>query len=353
MFLMTRYAGWGRSFWIDADKGTVDIRTENRHLRVRVSGGIIVEQKELNQKKNECTTLTYGKGFKVESGGKIVKEEFFEPGTLQAIKRGDLWKRQPEIPLCTGTGTVECYSTSSGAYGKEVFTYDNGILGYIAAIWRKKFQVNRPDGKRWLIVKGKVHLDTIPLAQKLDPNTTDLGVWSFMRGRNWSMTVYDTDGISIITTGQVQERQKQGKWLEKRRVRYYISGVKVSRKLYEGDPEKWDGYEILRIPNAQLRCSLLNSMGYDRLLKKVKGRVIDRAEDGGQLIAIDTHADDDSQEIDRIMKMVRVICPSTKQTYVLRVPPAMKTYEQARQWIFGVREQNIREGAFLKLVKEA
>nr|NIR12685.1 hypothetical protein [Desulfobacterales bacterium] len=120
------------------------------HLQVKFSGGIIVEQKELNRKTNVCTTLTYGKGFKVRKRGKIVKDEFFEPGTLRAIKRCGLWRRQPGIPLCTGMGTVECYSTSSGAYGKEVFTYDNGIPGYIAAIWRKKLQVNRPDGKQWL-----------------------------------------------------------------------------------------------------------------------------------------------------------------------------------------------------------
>jgi len=353
MFLISRYAGWGRSFWISEDNGTINIRTENRHLQVKLRGGIIVEQKELNRKTNECTTLTYGKGFKVRKKDKIVKEEFFEPGTLRAIRRSSLWKRQPGVPLCASTGTVECYSTSSGAYGKEAFTYENGIPGYTAAVWKKTFQVHRPDGKRWLTVNGRVRLDTIPLAQKLESNITDLGVWSFMYGRNWSMTVYDNDGTSIITQGEVKERQKQGKWLERGRVSYYLSGVKVSRRLCEGDPEKWDGREILRIPNAQLRCSLLNRMGYDRLLQKVKGRVLDRSEDGGQLIAINTRADEDTHQVDRIIKMVKVICPSTRQTYVLRVPPNIKRYEQARQWTFGLSEENIREESFLEMVKEA
>jgi hypothetical protein len=352
MYLMTRYAGWGRSFWLDADKGTVDVRTANRHLQVKVSNGIIVEQKELNQKRNERTTLTYGDGLKVEREGRIVKEEFFEPGTLRAIRRGGIWRRQPGISLCKATGTVECYSTSGGAYGKEVFTYDNGVPAYTAAIWRKKLQVNRPNGNRWIVVKGKVHLGTIPIASKLDLSNTTLGVWSFICSQNWGLTVYDTDGTTIITQGQVKNRQKEGRWLENGRVRYYVSGVKVSRKLYEGDPDKWDGYDVLRIPNAQLRCSLLSRMGYDKLLEKVKGRVMDRCEDGGQLIAINTHATDDADGVDRVVKMVRVICPSTRQTYVLRVPPDVKSYEQARQWTFGLSEENLRTEAFLEMVKE-
>jgi len=90
------------------------------------------------------------------------------------------------------------------------------------------------------------------------------------------VTVYDPSGSEVITQGRVQSRQKQGKWLENGKETCYLSGVKVSRQLYEDYPNTWNPREVLRVPNAQLRCSLLNKMGYDRLLDKVEHKVIDQ-----------------------------------------------------------------------------
>jgi hypothetical protein len=133
---------------------------------------------------------------------------------------------------------------------------------------------------------------------------------------------------------------------------YYLSGVQVSRSLYEEDPANWDGHEVLKIPNAQLRCSLLSRMGFNRLLEKVQCRVIDTCDDGGQLLEVDTQAAENFHAVDRIMRMVKVVCPSTGQVYVLRVPPAITGYQQARQWTFGLRQASLAEGACLELVKE-
>jgi len=350
MFLLSRYAGWGRSFWINVDDGTVDAHTRGEHWHIRVQNGIVVEQ--TTRKKDECTTLRYGKQRKTKKGNKAVKQEYFQPGTLQAIKKGGLWKRQTGIPLCGSKGTVECFSTSGGAYGKEIFKYDNGVLAYLATRRRKELQIGRPNGKLWMVIQGKVSLNRTSLAERLDPKASDLGLWSCMRGQNWALMVYDVDGTTIITQGQIKDRQKQGKWLEQGKVTYYISGVQVSQQIYEGDPSKWDGYDVLKIPNAQLRCSLLNRMGYDKLLEKVKCKVIESSEDGGQLLEVDTQTTENLHGVDKIMRMVKVVCPSTGQTYVLRVPPAIANYQQARQWTFGLREASIRDGARLELVKE-
>jgi len=350
MLLLSRYAGWGRGFWLNIDDGTINAHTKGEHLYVRVSNGLVEEQ--TTQEKDECTTLRYGRDRKTRKGNKTVKEEYFEPGTLQAIRRGTLWKRETGIPFCGKEGTVECYSTSSGAYGKEVFTYKNGVKAYTASRWRKKLEVKRPDGKLLMVITGKVRLNGQPLAKSLDPDSADAGLRYRMRGASWDLTVYDASGSKIITQGHVENRQKQGKWLERSKVYYYMSGVKVSRKLYECNPDEWDSYEVLRIPNAQLRCSLLNRLGYDKLLEKVECKIIDRSNDGEQLLEIDTHTDKNTRGVDRIMRMVKVICPSTEQVYVLRVPPEIANFEQARQWTFGLRQQSIREGASLELVKE-
>ena len=261
MFLL-RYAGWGRSLWFNMDSGSSGRPYGGEHLHIKIQNGIIVEQ--TTQRKDECTTLKYGQQCKTKKGNKTVKQEYFQPGTLQAIRRGGLCeKRETGIMLCGSKGTVECYSTSGGAYGKEIFKYDNGVLGYVASRWRKKLQIIRPDGKRWMVIQGQVSLNRSPIAARLDPDAGDLGLSSIMRDNSWNVTVYDADGITVVTQGDVKNRQKQGKWLERSKETYYISGVKVSRELYEDDPTKWDAYEVLKVPNAQIRCSLLNKMGYE------------------------------------------------------------------------------------------
>lgn len=336
---------------MNINDGTVDARTRGEHLHVRVQDGFIVEQ--TNRGKDECTTLRYGQERKTRKGNKVVKEEYFQPETLQAIRKGCLWKRQTGISLGGSKGTVECYSTSGGAYGKEVFKYDNGVQAYMASRWRKKLQIRHPNGKQWMVILGKVHLNRSPITERLDPNADDLGLWSVVRGNDWNVTVYDTEGTKVVTQGQVKNRQKQGKWLEHGKETYYISGVKVSRGLYEDNPEKWDAREVLRVPNAQLRCSLLNRIGYDKLLEKIQPRIICQGDDGGQLLEIDSGLKESNNfGLDSIMRLVKVICPSTGQIYVLRVPPGIANYEQARQWTFGLRQQSISEGAQLELVKE-
>lgn len=351
MYLISHHAGYGRNFCINTDDGTVSIHTKDEDLHVKVRAGIVVEQTRRSE--DGCTTLRYGQGCKTTKADKKVREEYFQPGTLQAIRKGGLWKRETGIPLCGSEGTVECFSTSSGAYGKEVFKYSNGTLGYIASRWRKKLKVRRPNGKPWMVIDGQVSLSRYPIAEKLDPFDSDLSLWSLMRGQNWNITVYESNGTRIVTQGSVKNHQKQGKWLEKGKVSYYILGVKVSRELYEDNPDKWDSYEVLKIPNAQVRCSLLNRMGYDKLLDKVKHRVVDEGDSGQQLLQVDADVSENSSSgSERIMKLLKVICPSTGQVYVLRVPPDLERCEQARQWTFGLRQESIRQGAQLELVNE-
>jgi hypothetical protein len=351
MYLTSGYAGYGRNFWVSIHNGRITARDKDEDLYVRVKNGLIVEQ--IIRRKDECTTLRYGQGCRTKKGGKTVKEEHFEPGTLQAIKRGSLWKRQTGISLCGAKGVVECFSTSGGAYSKEVFRYDNGVPGYVATRWKNSLEVKRPNGKLWIVVKGKIFFNREPLAEKLDPDSSELNLWSVMRKPNWEITVYDKSGIKVVTKGCIKNRQKDGKWLQDGKVSYYMSGVQVSQQLCEDDPDKWNPYEVLAIPNAQLRCSLLNKMGYDRLLDKVNCSVKDNSSDGGQLVEINTGiAEGPSGGLDRLMRLLKVICPSTGQVYVLRVPPGIESYEQARQWTFGLRQASIREGAQFELVAE-
>ncbi len=350
MFLMSSCAGWGRNFWTDVYDGTVDIRSSGRRLHLVVKDGMVVESRE--RKGSECSTVKYGRELTVSRKGKVVKHVHYEAGSYRAIKKGCLWKRVADMPFCKSKGTLECYSTSSGAYGREIFTYNNGVQAYVASRWRKKLVLRRPNGSLWAVASGRIDLHNWSIAEHLKPDASDLGLSSVMREPNWDLAIYDATGNRIVTQGHVEGYQRQGKWLERGKTVYYVSGVRLSRELYEDDPEKWDGYEVLKIPNAQLRCSLLSRMGYDRLLKKVSCRVIESLEDGGQLVEVDTEAPGGFGGLDNVMRMIKVVCPSTKAQYVLRVPPDIESFEQARQWTFGLRQASITSGARFDLAVE-
>jgi len=352
MYVTSRCAGHGRNFWMPVNDGTFSIRSGKERTDVKVRNGIVAER--TNRSGGERTTLKYGHSLKIESPRrKSILEEYYEPETLQAIKRGSLWKHETHVRLCGSTGTVECYSTAGGAYGREVFTYDNGVQGYVASRWRKQLKVRRPNGKLWIVITGKARLGRETFAERLNKEVKNLDIWYWMRQDNWDITMYDSDGSTVVTQGYVEGRHKQGKWVEQGKVTYYMSGVRVSRQLYEEDPAKWDAREVLRVPNAQLRCSLLNRMGYDKLLEKVQPRIIGQSDDGGQLLEIDSGLKEDNGfGLDSMMRLVKVLCPSTGQIYVLRVPPGIANYEQARQWTFGLQERGLEQGARFELVKE-
>lgn len=255
MYLYSRRAGRGRGIWTSVSHGTIDIREENCHKSFKISYGAVEET--ITRQDNECTILRYGQDMTVKTGSKITYEEFYEPDTLQAVRRGSIWKRQSGVVLCGKKGTLECYSTSSGAFGREVFTYNNGTVGYIASRRRKQFEVYRPNGKLWIVIKGKVAISRSPLINEIEKIITDSQWWYFVRQPKWDLAIYGTDG-QIITHGHFENHQKDGKWIENGRDSYYMSGIPVSRCLHEDDPDSWNPYEILKIPNAQLRGSLLN-----------------------------------------------------------------------------------------------
>jgi hypothetical protein len=351
MYIASRYGGYGRGIWTNIDNGTVMVRDRHKRLDIKVRGGIAVA--ETTQTRSQCTVLRYGQDLTIKRDNKIVHQEFYDPKTLRGMKKGGLWKRQRDFPLCGTKGTLECFSTSCGSCGKEIFTYENGTVGYVAARWRKKLVICRPSGKLWMVIKGKTHVCRYPIAGQLEKKDGDFDIWRFMDGKDWDLRIYDVDGKTIVTEGHFKNQQKEGKWLENSKVKYYIAGVKVSRSLYEEDPAKWNPHEVLRIPNAQLRCSLLSRIGYDTLLERVQSKVIDTAYDGGQLIEIAAKAGKNAQfGLDDMMRLIKVICPSTGQTYILRVPPDIDNFEQARQWTFGLRQASLMDGAQLDLVKE-
>jgi hypothetical protein len=350
MFVFSRYGGCGRGIYRSLEDGTVTIKGAGTCLHAVVRKGLVIKQ--IERTGANCTTLTYGQGLTVRRGKKLITEEFYEPGSLHAIRRGGLWKRQRDLTLCGSAGLLECYSTRRGLYGKEVFTYPHGVRAYCVERGQTKLQVYRPNGKLWIVLEGRIRPGFHPVALQLDRRDNGVGWMGLMAGLDLSVTVYGPRGRRAVQ-GAYVNRQRQGRWLEHGKVSYYLSGVEVSRTLYEEDPDQWDGWEVLRIPNTQFRSSLLNKMGYARLLQKVEHEVIDTDADGSQLLAVAVASGEQpALTADRSMRLLRVVCPSTRATYVLRVPPQVQSCQEARHWTLGLDLDSVRKGVRFDLVHE-
>ena len=112
-------------------------------------------------------------------------------------------------------------------------------------------------------------------------------------------------------------------------------GVRVSdRVAFESD--SITGQDILNTENVELRRVLIERLGYEKFLQQVGGLIRDRDKDvGGERQLVNIPFEDDEA-----LMILKVICPSTGHTHVLRVPPYMQTCHQAAAWIAGFDNPN-------------
>ncbi|MEA5595489.1 DUF6745 domain-containing protein [Rivularia sp. UHCC 0363] len=107
-------------------------------------------------------------------------------------------------------------------------------------------------------------------------------------------------------------------------------GVRVNDRIaFESD--SITGQDILNVENIELRRVLIERLGYETFLQQVGGLIRDRDQDAGgerQLVYIPF-------EDDEALMILKVICPSTGHTHVLRVPPYMRSCHQAAAWVAG------------------
>ena len=107
-------------------------------------------------------------------------------------------------------------------------------------------------------------------------------------------------------------------------------GVIISDRIaFESD--SMTGQDILNTENIELRRVLIERLGYEKFVQQVGGLIRDRDRDAGgerQLVYIPF-------EDDEALMVLKVICPSTGHTHVLRVPPYMQSCHQAAAWIAG------------------
>ncbi|OUL37047.1 hypothetical protein BV372_04385 [Nostoc sp. T09] len=107
---------------------------------------------------------------------------------------------------------------------------------------------------------------------------------------------------------------------------YASHGVTLPEKYGILHPNQWSAKWLLEEDNAELRRVLIQGIGYSRLLEELQAKELDYYQ-GYTLIKIDADVDEEP------IFLLKMICPSTEFIHVLRVPPDMKSAQEAIRWV--------------------
>lgn len=96
-------------------------------------------------------------------------------------------------------------------------------------------------------------------------------------------------------------------------------------------PEQLTAAMVLSEPNAERRRVILELVGLERFMKEANAEILHSDTDPGgprNLLRVPMEGDED-------IVCLNVLCPSTGNRYVLRVPPTINTCHAAAAWIAG------------------
>ena len=107
---------------------------------------------------------------------------------------------------------------------------------------------------------------------------------------------------------------------------YYYHGVALPEKYGKVHPDRWQARWLLEEKNAELRRILIQAIGYNRICEELQATQLDSFREY-ILIKIDAVSN-----VEPIV-LLKMICPSTGYTHVLRVPPNMESAREAITWV--------------------
>jgi hypothetical protein len=116
---------------------------------------------------------------------------------------------------------------------------------------------------------------------------------------------------------------------------WFWRGVQVPRKVIEA-PDELQPYEISNERNVEVRRVMLERFGWERYLRE-SGAVLVQQDDYGKLWSLDF-------EDDEPLVMVEVENSTAEpdgsfKTYMLRVPPNIRTARGGVSWTFGMEQK--------------
>lgn len=170
----------------------------------------------------------------------------------------------------------------------------------------------------------------------------NFGAWPIRFCPRVALYVYFIDGLK-------EKQQKSGEWISGYRKYFMLNGLVVPKKLFEAKPEDLDPNTVLRQPNAQVRAMLLKKIGIARVVKECKGTLVDKDPvTGNELYDFKTGTPKTAEDIERFERILKVVCPSTRNEYFLRIPydEHFNTTEKARQGTFNGFDPDAKPIAF-------
>jgi hypothetical protein len=120
---------------------------------------------------------------------------------------------------------------------------------------------------------------------------------------------------------------------------YAYDGVRLPEE-YHTHPRNWKAEWILTENNAEVRRALIQGIGYERLCQDLNVECVDQWQ-GYTLLRIPLQASsseipeywDWEEDPETEICLLKMVCPSTGSTHLLRVPPYFRSAREAIVWI--------------------
>ncbi|GAB4148245.1 MAG: hypothetical protein Fur0046_26720 [Cyanobacteria bacterium J069] len=107
---------------------------------------------------------------------------------------------------------------------------------------------------------------------------------------------------------------------------YAHHGTLLPTQYGERRPSEWEPAWLLTETNATLRQLLIQQLGYKRILEQFNAQPIDRWREY-ELCIIPTHP-----QVEPFL-LLKMTCPSSGHTHIIRVPPGMQSARAAARWV--------------------
>jgi internalin A len=106
---------------------------------------------------------------------------------------------------------------------------------------------------------------------------------------------------------------------------YFHHGVQLPEKYGKVHPDLWQAQWLLSEENAKLRRLLIQTIGYDRICQQLQAVELDGWQEY-TLLKID------NADVEPIY-LLKMTCPSTGFIHALRVPPDVRSAQEAIRWV--------------------
>lgn len=344
MYFSSQGAGYGKNTYASFPVNGRIVITQGRTKKVIhiVKSDVHSETDYTNGRKTR--ELVYGHHHTTWKRGKATTTRY-EHGTTRQVARSwykplRIGRKELIYPGARGlAGKREMWWTGN-CLRRERFTYPNRQVAYDIRRQPKELTVLSARGKPLVVVKeyglSSPYDYRTPRNQISGCVATELARLASGEGRGNDFKVWNTKG-QLVAHGQYENGQQVGLWRTVKGEQHYLRGVPVTKTVYETPPEQLNAKDILTIPNAQLRAALLSRLGMERVVTQCDGRMIDEQPTKAMaLVEIAAPIDGATRGMDTVLRILKVRCPSTSTEYYLRVPPFLKTCENARLWTLGV-----------------